>query len=133
MFIYHTKAFMVGARSKPSLIRRFSKFDLYGSALIPDNRLRLIPKSGSYPVGFSIGSIKAGIKPESSPQPDLVLVASNRPSNGAAVFTKNEFPTAGRGTTFGHRSRLWQLVRATWPSCLSLGDHPFPTVLVSIS
>ena len=94
MFIHPTKALTAVARSKPSPIRRFSKFDLYGSAPIPDNRSRLIPKSGSYPLGFSIGSVKAGIKYESSPQPDLALVASDRPLNGAVVFTKNEFPAA---------------------------------------
>ncbi len=39
-----------------------------------------------------MGSINAGMKPASKCQPDLVLVASDGPSSGAAVFTKNEFP-----------------------------------------
>lgn len=73
-------------------IRSFSKFDLYGSSPIPESKLKYVPNSGSYPLGFRVGSVKAGIKPESSPQRDLVLVASDRPSCGAAVFTKNEFP-----------------------------------------
>ncbi|KAF1349173.1 ArgJ family-domain-containing protein [Delphinella strobiligena] len=74
------------ARSKGSRIqtRSFSKFDLYGSSPIPENKLKFIPNTGTYPLGFSVGSVKAGIKPERSPQPDLVLVASDRPSCGAA-------------------------------------------------
>ncbi|KAL1311910.1 hypothetical protein AAFC00_001979 [Neodothiora populina] len=72
--------------------RNFSNFDLHGSSSIPGSKLRFIPKSGTYPLGFTVGSVKAGIKSERSPEPDLVLVASDRPSCGAAVFTKNEFP-----------------------------------------
>lgn len=72
-------------------VRRFSKFDLYGNSTIPQSKSRFIPSDGTYPLGFSVGSVKAGIKPESSPQSDLVLVASEVSSCGAAVFTKNEF------------------------------------------
>jgi glutamate N-acetyltransferase/amino-acid N-acetyltransferase len=34
------------------------------------------------------------MKPASKSQPDLVLVASETPSCGAVIFTKNEFPAA---------------------------------------
>ncbi|KAI5199626.1 arginine biosynthesis bifunctional protein ArgJ beta chain [Aureobasidium subglaciale] len=71
--------------------RWFSKFDFYANAQVPKNKLRFIPDNGSYPLGFSVGSIKAGIKPEASQQDDLVFIASDIASNGAAVFTKNEF------------------------------------------
>lgn len=72
-------------------IRRISKFDLYSSSPIPKHKLKFIPERGTYPIGFTVSNVKAGIKPDSSPQSDLVLVASDRPSCGAAVFTKNEF------------------------------------------
>ena len=75
-------------------IRCFSKFDVYGNSPIPVNKQRFVPTSGTYPKGFLVGSTNAGIKPSSKSQPDLILVASDRPSCGAAVFTKNEFPAA---------------------------------------
>lgn len=80
---------------KPRLVRALStssdKFELYGGLPIPPNKQRLVPTSGNYPFGFKVGSIRAGIKPASNTQPDLVLVSSDRPATGAAVFTKNEF------------------------------------------
>lgn len=75
-------------------IRCFSKFDVYGNSPIPDNKQRFVPKSGTYPEGFLVGSTNIGIKPTSKAQPDLILVASEKHSCGAAVFTKNEFPAA---------------------------------------
>lgn len=61
---------------------------------IPAKKQRFVPTSGTYPQGFLIGSTNAGIKPNSNFQPDLILVASENPSCGAAVFTRNEFPAA---------------------------------------
>jgi glutamate N-acetyltransferase / amino-acid N-acetyltransferase len=83
-------------RNKPVRIsiRCFSKFDVFGNSPIPANKQRFVPTSGTYPKGFLIGSINVGIKPASKSQPDLILVASEKPSCGAAVFTKNEFPAA---------------------------------------
>lgn len=75
-----------------------TKFDVFGNLPVPAHKRRWIPTSGTHPLGFKVGSIYAGIKPSSpspdSQQPDLVLVSSELPSNGAAVFTKNEFPAA---------------------------------------
>lgn len=68
-----------------------STFDIYGNSPIPANKQKFVPSSGTYPKGFRVGSIHVGIKPASKSQPDLVLVASEKPSNAAAVFTKNEF------------------------------------------
>ncbi|TPX60529.1 hypothetical protein PhCBS80983_g01762 [Powellomyces hirtus] len=80
---------------RPLLRCRFStKFDLFHNNPIPANKRRLVPTSGIYPKGFKVGSIRAGIKPPDSSQPDLVLVASEIPASGAAVFTKNEFCAA---------------------------------------
>jgi len=67
-------------------IRWLSKFDVLGNSLVPI--------SGTYPQGFLVGSTNVGLKPASKDQPDLVLVTSDKPSCGAAVLTKNEFPAA---------------------------------------
>lgn len=61
---------------------------------MPANEQRFVPTSGTYPKGFLVGSINVGIKPAIKTQTDLILVASEKPSCGAAVFTKNEFPAA---------------------------------------
>jgi glutamate N-acetyltransferase/amino-acid N-acetyltransferase len=73
---------------------KFDKFELYGGRSIPAKKQRLIPTSGSYPKGFNVGSIRAGIKPAGNIQPDLLIVASDTPASGAAVLTKNEFCAA---------------------------------------
>jgi glutamate N-acetyltransferase / amino-acid N-acetyltransferase len=67
---------------------------MYGSSPIPANKQRFAPTSGTYPEEFLVGSATIGIKPASKSQPDLILVASEKPSFGAAVFTKNEVPAA---------------------------------------
>lgn len=74
-------------------IRYLSKFDVYSKSRIPAKKERFIPKSGTYPKGFQAGSIDVGIEPTNKSQPELVLITSEKPSCGAAVFTKNEFPT----------------------------------------
>ena len=75
-------------------IRHYSKFDLFGNLPIPANKRHFVPTSGSYPKGFAVGSINVGIDEAIWSRPDLVLVASEIPSCGAALFTKNEFPAA---------------------------------------
>lgn len=76
-------------------VRAFaSKFDFLGSQPIPATKQRLVPTTGSYPNGFTVGSIRAGIKPANNPQPDLVIMTSDRPASSAAVFTRNEFCAA---------------------------------------
>lgn len=77
-----------------SQTRCFSKFDMFSNLPIPPNKQKYVPESGTYPKGFLVGSINIGIKPSNMGQPDLILIASERPSCGAAVFTKNEFPAA---------------------------------------
>ena len=49
--------------------------------------------SGQFPKGFSLGSTNVGIKSQSD-QPDLVLVSSNVPASGVAIFTRNQFLAA---------------------------------------
>lgn len=79
-------------RPKPVRIqvqtRCFTKFDLYGNSPVPANKQRFVPTSGTYPKGFLVGSINVGIKPAIKTQPDLILVASEKPSCG------DEFPAA---------------------------------------
>lgn len=83
-------------RNKPIRIqiRCYSKLDMYGNSPVPANKQRFLPTSGTYPKGFLVGSVNIGINPTSKSQPDLMLVSSEKPSCGAAVFTKNEFPAA---------------------------------------
>ena len=83
-------------RQKPARLQIccYSKFDVFGDSTFPADKQRFVPSSGTYPKGFLAGSINVGIKPASKSQPDLILVASEQPSCGAAVFTKNEFPAA---------------------------------------
>jgi hypothetical protein len=70
---------------------KFDKFELYWGRPNPAHKQRLIPTLGSYSKRFNVGSTRAGIKPVGNIQPDLVIVASDTPASGAAVFTKNEF------------------------------------------
>lgn len=78
----------------PRFSTKFDKFEPYGGQAIPANKQRLIPTSGRYPKGFTVGSTRAGIKPAGNLRPDLVIVASYTPASGAAVFTRNEFCAA---------------------------------------
>lgn len=74
-----------------------NKFERFGDCPVPVSKQRLVPKSGTYPLGFEVGSVHVGIKPASKSQPDLVSIRSTGPihlSSAAAVFTKNEFPAA---------------------------------------
>ena len=88
--------FVTLIRNRPAQvqIRHFSKFDTHGNASIPGNKQRFVPTSGTYPKGFLVGSTNAGIKSARTSRPDLILITSEKPSCGAAVFTKNEFPAA---------------------------------------
>lgn len=108
--------------------RQYSKFDLYGNSPIPANRQRFVPKAGTYPKGFLVGSAHIGIKPETKCQPDLILVVSEVPSCGAAVLSQNEFhapsitvtrellkKTKGRG--------LRSVVANSWCANLLTGDE----------
>ncbi|KUJ09396.1 Arginine biosynthesis bifunctional protein ArgJ beta chain [Mollisia scopiformis] len=81
--------------SRTELSKKSPRESFPHSAYIASQSIQeFVPTSGTYPKGFQVGSINVGIKPASKSQPDLVLVASEKPSNGAAVFTKNEFPNA---------------------------------------
>ncbi|KAA8575972.1 hypothetical protein MFRU_033g00650 [Monilinia fructicola] len=85
--------------------RAFTKFDSFGHAPVPANKRRFVPEGGTYPKGFRVGGIDAGIRDlgvgsgagaAGPTQPDLVLVSSETgwDACGAAVLTKNEFPAA---------------------------------------
>jgi hypothetical protein len=55
---------------------------------VPANKQRFIPTSGTYPKGFLVGSINVGINPAIKTQPDLILVASEKPSWSCCVHKK---------------------------------------------
>lgn len=91
---YGLAATLVRTKPVQVQIRCFSKFDVYGDSPVPSSKQRLVPTSGIYPKGFVLSSTNIGTQPCNKSQPDLILVASEKPSCGAAVFTKNEFPAA---------------------------------------
>ncbi|KOS19652.1 Arginine biosynthesis bifunctional protein ArgJ [Escovopsis weberi] len=61
---------------------------------IPPAKLRYVPRSGTYPLGFKASSVFVGVKPGNTDKRDLALVTSDRACSGAAVFTKNKFQAA---------------------------------------
>lgn len=56
--------------------------------------MRLVPKTGSYPKGFSVGGIHCGVKKTNGL--DLAILRNTFPgnANAAAVFTTNKFKAA---------------------------------------
>ena len=65
-----------------------------GQRTIPPTKQKYVPTSGTYPQGFLAASAHVGVKPSNTTLDDLVLVASEQPCSGAAVFTKNKFQAA---------------------------------------
>lgn len=61
---------------------------------IPASKTKYVPTSGTYPKGFKVSGTHVGVKPANKSQPDLALIASDRPAFGAAVFTTNKFQAA---------------------------------------
>ncbi|KAF3283883.1 hypothetical protein TWF970_001053 [Orbilia oligospora] len=54
---------------------------------------KYVPKSGTYPQGYSVGGSHCGVKKDGKSL-DLALLTSSLPASGAAVFTKNVFKAA---------------------------------------
>ena len=65
----------------------------YSSKVSSISKDYLIPKSGTYPLGFLTNSTANGIKANSEKK-DLSLVLSKTPCISAGCFTKNSFPAA---------------------------------------
>ena len=61
---------------------------------IPAAKEKYVPSSGTYPKGFLVSATHVGVKPANKSNPDLALIASDRPAFGAAVFTTNKFQAA---------------------------------------
>ena len=58
----------------------------------PTNKLRFIPTTGTFPLGFMAGGMNSGVKENNF---DISLVVSpNHHCNAAAVFTTNKFCAA---------------------------------------
>ncbi|PVV02533.1 hypothetical protein BB560_003020 [Smittium megazygosporum] len=57
------------------------------STMFPENKLRFIPTSGTYPLGFFAGSLCCGIK--KTLRNDLTFIYSSTPCTASAAFTKN--------------------------------------------
>lgn len=57
-------------------------------------KTKYVPKSGTYPKGFTASGIFVGVKPGNTSKPDLAFITSDRPCAAGAVFTKNKFQAA---------------------------------------
>lgn len=55
---------------------------------------KYVPTSGSYPKGFFVSGVHAGVKPTNKYLPDLAILSSKMPCSAAAVFTRNKFQAA---------------------------------------
>ncbi|RPB26874.1 arginine biosynthesis ArgJ [Terfezia boudieri ATCC MYA-4762] len=64
-----------------------------GPAKVPAAKLKYVPTSGEYPLGYKVGGIHCGIKKDGKSL-DLALVTSDLPASATAVFTKNVFKAA---------------------------------------
>lgn len=85
----------LGSSGIPSFIRSFVR--MYSAPVdssIPASKTKYVPTSGTYPKGFSVSGTHVGVKPSNTSKPDIALIASDRPCNGAAVFTTNKFQAA---------------------------------------
>lgn len=89
---------MAFKRPLPSSLKQISKkcASIRGVATdaIPPAKKKYVPTEGTYPAGFRVGGIWVGVKPSNTTKPDLALISSDLPCNGAAVFTKNKFQAA---------------------------------------
>lgn len=61
---------------------------------IPENKVKYIPTSGTYPKGFRVSGTHVGVKPSNTKNPDLAFITSDVPASAAAVFTTNKFKAA---------------------------------------
>lgn len=59
---------------------------------MPAAKLKLIPNSGTYPIGFYLGAVATKVKKNG--KNDLCLVHSAFPCTAAGVFTTNKFCAA---------------------------------------
>lgn len=82
-----------------SSLRHYTNPALSSSLLmdIPDRKLKYIPKSGTYPLGFKVAAAHAGVKSSNKTgYPDVALISSvaETKCTAAAVFTTNKFQAA---------------------------------------
>lgn len=56
-------------------------------------KLARIPTSGTYPLGFAVGSMHAGVKKQAD-KDDLAVITSTKECSAAGVFTSNIFKAA---------------------------------------
>ena len=88
-----TKCWTVQTRSLLNVRKTRSRsFSIESS--IPQSKQKYVPRSGTYPQGFSVAGVHVGVKPSNTSNPDLALIVSDRPAAAAAVFTKNKFLAA---------------------------------------
>lgn len=82
------------ARTQRSLMAQVRNYTAPGEGAVPATKLKYVPTSGTYPLGFRAGSAYVGVKASNTHLHDLAIVASDTPCSAAAVFTTNKFQAA---------------------------------------
>ncbi|KAJ4366847.1 glutamate N-acetyltransferase [Neocucurbitaria cava] len=82
------------ARTKGMFTSQIRSYAAPGEGTVPPAKKRYVPTSGTYPLGFKVGSAHVGVKASNTRFDDLALIASDTPCAGAAVFTTNKFQAA---------------------------------------
>ncbi|KAF2275268.1 arginine biosynthesis protein ArgJ [Westerdykella ornata] len=74
--------------------QQFRNYAAPGEGSIPASKRKYVPTSGTYPLGFKVGTAHVGVKPSNTRFDDLALIAAEDPCSAAAVFTTNKFQAA---------------------------------------
>jgi glutamate N-acetyltransferase/amino-acid N-acetyltransferase len=82
------------ARAHRTLTSQVRNYAAPGEGTIPAAKKKYVPTSGTYPLGFRVGSAHVGVKPSNTRFDDLALITSDKPCSAAAVFTTNKFQAA---------------------------------------
>lgn len=82
------------ARANSVFASQIRRYAAPGESTIPPAKKKYVPTTGTYPLGFTVGSAHAGVKASNTRFDDLALIASDIPCAGAAVFTTNRFQAA---------------------------------------
>lgn len=82
------------ARANSIFTCQIRRYAAPGEGAIPAAKIKYVPTTGTYPLGFRVGSAHVGVKASNTHMDDLALIASDVPCDGAAVFTTNKFQAA---------------------------------------
>lgn len=92
----------LAVRPHPRLVTRPSRilngqirhYAVPGDGTIPPAKKKYVPTTGTYPLGFRVGSAYVGVKASNTRFDDLAFITSDVPCIASAVFTTNKFRAA---------------------------------------